>query len=136
MAVIEKNSTIKKLEQLERQRCCLRTQFFNSREEFPDEGKAEVLYINNNNGGVYVWNGSTYVTGSIIPTPTPSPTTTLTATPTPTPTSSGTPTPSPTSSATSTPTPTSSGTSTPTPTPTSSPTPSSTSTPTPTPTAT
>ena len=55
-------NTIKRLTELERQRCCNRNQFLPTFDDFPTTGEDNVLYIDKEKSKIYLWNGSIYIT--------------------------------------------------------------------------
>jgi hypothetical protein len=60
--VITSDNTIKRLTELERQRCCNRNQFLPTFDDFPTTGEDNVLYIDKEKSKIYLWNGSIYIT--------------------------------------------------------------------------
>ena len=60
--VITTDNTIKRLTELERQRCCNRNQFLPTFDDFPTTGEDNVLYIDKEKSKIYLWNGSIYIT--------------------------------------------------------------------------
>lgn len=60
--VITSDNTIKRLTELERQRCCNRNQFLPTYNDFPTTGEDNVLYIDKEKSKIYLWNGSIYIT--------------------------------------------------------------------------
>lgn len=58
---ITTDNTIKRLTELERQRCCNRNQFFPTYDDFPTTGEDNVLYIDKEKSKIYLWDGSNWV---------------------------------------------------------------------------
>ncbi len=50
----------KEIKKLEDKLCC-KTRYYDTFEDFPETGTSEVLYIDEENGGIYIWNGEEYI---------------------------------------------------------------------------
>lgn len=62
MPIIDKNNISQRLSDLERARCCNKSLFFPTLEDFPETGVINTLYVDTTTGIIYVWDGSGYVT--------------------------------------------------------------------------
>lgn len=51
-----------RIAQLERTRCCGKPKYYNTFEDFPEEGAENNLYVDEETAAIYIWNGTEYIT--------------------------------------------------------------------------
>ena len=61
---ISRDEFEREIKRLEKKLCC-KTRYYDTFEDFPETGESNILYVDEETGTIYIWNGSTYITYTV-----------------------------------------------------------------------